>query len=222
VNTTERFSVLGLALALASCAPRAEPCASAGTCPVGQECLANRCVVAGGEPVAPDTQRITLEPVEMAVVSAKTAPRARTLPGVVTFGSDADGATALYLEFPDSWRRARRIEAAFLVLEPMPGTAPAASDVDVELWRVRGHWTEKRLSWLDQPERVPPQSAGIARSTPPSPLRIDVTELCRFLHAHREAEVSFAIESGDGAGSGASFATGASGGRAPRLEVYVR
>jgi hypothetical protein len=209
-----------LAFAFA-CSRSPEPCASAGTCPEGQECLANRCVVAGGEPVSPDSRRLVAEPTTIAVLSSRSHTRPSGLPGTVTFGGSAEGASALYLRFPPVWQRAKRIEAAFIVLDPMPGTLPSNDDVTVEAWRVRERWDASELTWLTQPSLVPPSSSGIARSSPPLPLRIDVTDIVSYLRAHGKSDFGIALKSGSGDHGGASFATGANGGRAPRLEVYA-
>lgn len=219
-----RQSLLFAAVALAAlgCSRSPEPCASAGTCPEGQECLANRCVAAGGEPVSSDSIRLTAEPSGMVVVKQNGEASPTTLPSSVAFGSERDGTTALYLRFPAVWRQARRIESAFLVLDPMPGTLPARGDVEVEAWRVREPWRDEELSYLGQPLLGPPSSSGIARSAPPSVLRIDVTEIVSYLHAHPDSDHGIALKCRASAGGGASYATGTSGGRAPRLEVYAR
>ena len=52
-------------------------------------------------------------------------------------------------------------------------------------------------------------------------LRIDVTEIVRYLAAHPESDRGIALVASSGDGYGASFSTGAGGGRAPRLEVYL-
>jgi len=158
----------------------------------------------------------------MAVVSAHSHKVAQELPPSIAFGSAVDGDTALYLRFEPVWRDAKSIEAAFLVLEPMPGTLPASTDVEVHAWRVRSRWEAGELTFVKQPEVAPPNSTGIARSSPPSVLRIDVTEIVSYLREHPHSDFGMALKSGDDAGGGASFATGTSGGRAPRLEVYVR
>lgn len=209
-----------LALA-AACSRGPEPCASAGVCPEGQECLANRCVVAGGDPVPADSQRLVLEPEQMAVVgNAATEPG--ELPAAVTFGGGANGTSTLYLKFPPVWRHKRRIEAAFLILEPMPATFGSAEDVAMDVWRVRERWEPSSLTRIEQPELGPPRSRGLARSTPPSPLRVDVTALVTHLAENAGSDHGIALRAGSGDSAGASFATGTSGGRSPRLEIYVR
>lgn len=217
-----RDLLLAAALVALGCSRSPEPCASAGTCPEGQECLANRCVAAGGEPVSSDSIRLTAEPSGMVVVKQNGEQSPTVLPSSVAFGSERDGTTALYLRFPAVWHEARRIEAAFLVLDPMPGTLPARGDVEVEAWRVREPWLDDELSYLTQPELGPPHSSGIARSAPRSVLRIDVTQIVSYLRDHPESNHGIALKCRDSAGGGASYATGASGGRAPRLEVYAR
>jgi hypothetical protein len=221
-STCSPIVATALALAAVSCSRGPEPCASAGTCPDGQECLANRCVVAGGEPVASDSQRLVVEPDAMALVSARGRPEGGELPPAVTFGSGAEGASALYLRFSPVWHGKKQVEAAFLVLEPMSGTPPAQDEVSVEVWRVRERWQPEALTWLRQPARGLPKSTGIARSTPDTPLRVDVTELCRYSATHPHSEFGMVLESGSGSGVGTSYATGTSGGRGPWLEVYVR
>lgn len=217
---TTRGVGFALALCLAACSRAPEPCASPGTCPEGQECLANRCVIAGGIPVSEDSRRLVLEPQQIAVVSAERSYDAG-LPPAVTFGSRAEGASALYLRFAPTTSDPKRIQSAFLLLEPLPGTLPGA-DVDVDVWRIRQPWRPDRLTWLSQPELAPPRGEGIARSSPPSTLRVDVTAIVEYLAAHGENDFGMALESGSGDGAGASFATGAAGGHTPRLEVYLR
>ena len=216
-----RAHLLGAAcLALAACRASPEPCSSPGTCPEGSECLANRCVPAGGEPVTSDSNRRVSEPIAIAVVSAH-AQSSRELPAVATFGGSARGKTALYLRFNPIWRGGGKIDSAFLLLDPAEGRAPNA-DVTVTAWRVRGRWSPERLHWLEQPELAPPSADGIARGAPPLPLRIDVTRIVQYLAKHPGSDRGFALIASSGAGPGVGFATGAAGGRAPRLEVYLR
>jgi hypothetical protein len=54
------------------------------------------------------------------------------------------------------------------------------------------------------------------------PLRVDVTEIAAYLAEHAESDHGIAVRAGGGSDVGASFATGASGETAPRLELYVR
>jgi hypothetical protein len=192
-----------------------------GTCPEGSECLANRCTLLGADPVASDTRRIVVVPAAIGVVSADAPGPSAELAPAVTFGSTA-GAAALYLDFAPEWRRAQSIESAFLILEPMPGTRRGRADVRVHAWRVTEDWRASELSWLAQPRRAHPGAVGIARAAPPMPLRMDVTALVRYFAEHERSEHGIVLRAGGGSESGASFATGASGGTAPRLELYVR
>ena len=61
-----------------------------------------------------------------------------------------------------------------------------------------------------------------SRSSLPGEQRIDVTELVRFASQNPDLDFGIALLGRAGSGHGATFATGISGGTAPRLEVYVR
>jgi hypothetical protein len=208
--------------ALAACAPGPQPCNTPGTCARGYECLANRCVAAGGAPVPAGSRRIVTEAARMAVVSSRAHPRAGELPTAVVFGSRAEGSVGLYLDFEPAWPKGRRIESAFVLLDPMPGTPVGSRDVRVDAWRVKGAWDEQSLTWLRQPPLGRPHSQGIARSAPPSVLRIDVTALARAVHDGTRSYHGIALRSRDIGSVGASFSTGIGGGQAPRLEIYYR
>ncbi|HMJ12071.1 MAG TPA: hypothetical protein VK524_11690 [Polyangiaceae bacterium] len=213
------MSLLGLAL---GCSRGPVPCMSPGTCGSGYECLANRCVPLGSEPVAIETLRVVLTPSDIAVVTANGPRPAQGVPGVVRFGSAQDGPTALFLRFAPVRARAQRIDRAFLLLEPMPGAAGGHDDVQVEALHVGSSWDDASLSWSRQPRVGLPKSPGLARSSPPSTLRIDVTELVRHQRERSHADVAIAVKAGGGSGAGAVFATGATRGLGPRLELYVR
>lgn len=208
--------------ALAACAPGPQPCATPGTCPHGEECLANRCVPAGGEPVPASAHRIVVEPARMAVVSSRAHRHAGALPTAVVFGSRAEGSVGLYLDFEPHWPRAHHIDSAFVLLDPMPDAPAGPGDVHVDAWRVTGPWSEQNLTWLRQPPLGRPHSQGIARSGPPSLLRIDVTALARAVHRGTRRYYGIALRSGDAGATGVSFSTGIAGGHAPRLEIYYR
>jgi hypothetical protein len=62
----------------------------------------------------------------------------------------------------------------------------------------------------------------MASSSPPKPLRIDVSELLRFATENPELDHGIALIASGGSGAGATFSTGMDGGAAPRLEVYFR
>jgi hypothetical protein len=192
-----------------------------GTCPEGSECLANRCTLLGADPVAGDTRRLIALPRSMAVVSASENTASAELAPAVTFGSAAGGA-ALFLDFAPIWHQRQKVESAFIVLDPMPGTRRGPEDVRVDAWRVAEDWSAEELDWLDKPDLVPPSASGIARASPPMPLRVDVTAIVAHLADHRENDHGIALTAGGGDDVGVSFATGSGGGNAPRLELYVR
>ena len=215
-------ALVGSLLFCAACAAGPVPCTTPGTCPEGQECLANRCVAVGGDPVPAYTRRLVLRPSSMALLSSRTHQEVAALPPAITFGSQVQGSVALYLRFEPAWRSVGKIESAFLLLDPMAGTLPSTDDVEIEVWRVKDSWKPDSLTWLQQPSAAPPQSSGLARTNPPSTLRIDVTEIIQHLHEHPRADHGMVLKAAGDGPHGASFATGTAGGRGPRLELYVR
>jgi hypothetical protein len=205
----------------AACAPGPTPCNTPGTCPKGQECLANRCVPLGGDPVAAQSERLLLRPSSMVLVSSSAHRSGSELPTAVLLGSRVEGAVALYLRFDPVWRGRPPVASAFVLLEPMAGTQPRVEDVPVQVWRVTQQWKSEDVSWLRQPRVGLPRARGLARSSPPSTLRIDVTEIIRYLQDHPYGDHGIALKAaGDGC-QGATFATGAGGGVGPRLELYL-
>jgi hypothetical protein len=209
-------------VALWSCAPSPTPCTTPGVCGSGEECLANRCVRLGSDPVARDTRRLLLLPREVAVVSASGPKHTGSVPNAVTFGSAREGAAALYLAYEIDLREARAVDSAFLVLEPLPMSTLEPGQVEVEAWRVAERWDREAVTWLAQPAVAPPHAHGIAQSSPPSVLRIDVSEIVRFWLRQPRQNRGLALKAPGGDGHGVSFATGASDGAAPRLDLYVR
>ncbi|MEZ4226906.1 MAG: hypothetical protein R3B13_38550 [Polyangiaceae bacterium] len=216
------MKVLALAVVTSTvigCRPAPQPCMSATSCGDGHECLANRCVPSGGEPVSSKSVRTVLEPTRVAILSRRTP--AGALPTVVTFGSHARGATRMMLEFAPSWR-AKKVEAAFLLLTPANGVFRGNEDIDVSAWRIDEPWDDDQLSWVQAPRLVHPHGEGIARATPPSELRIDVTHIVQYFAHHPEAYRAISLTSSGGNTAGVSFATGVADGPGPRLEIYSR
>ena len=144
------------------------------------------------------------------------------LPGAITFGGPS-GRSALYLQFSPEWRTSGAPLRAFIALEPRLGEMPDPEPVEVEVWRVRSPWQASALhAWSDKPELAPPYASAVISSSPARTLRIDITELLRFAANNPALDQGFALIARGGHSHGASFATGMSGGAAPRLEVYTR
>jgi hypothetical protein len=207
---------------LSACTPSPSPCTTPGVCGSGEECLANRCVPLGSEPVAPDTRRLLLLPRAIAVVTARGPAQSDPMPNAVTFGGKKDGASTLFLEFEIGSRLIKSLDSAFVVLEPLPMTSLEPAEVEVDAWRVAERWDRDSVSWLAQPALAPPRSRGIAQSSPLTVLRIDVSEIIRFWLRQPLQNRGLALKASGGDGHGVSFATGASDGGTPRLELYVR
>ncbi|MGC4086477.1 MAG: hypothetical protein QM756_01010 [Polyangiaceae bacterium] len=200
-----------------ACARTPLPCAGAGTCPSGQECLASRCVLEGGAPVESATQRMLLWPKAIAIASSAEDPHG--LAPSVTLGQSPSAPTALYVRFEPSYRTPRKVHAAFLLLDPHAG-APGADEITLEVWRARRDVTREHVSWSQQPGFAPPFARGLSRFAPATPLRVDVTELLRFFTEHPALDHGFVVRAAEGQGS-LTLATGVDGGLPPRLDVYL-
>ncbi len=163
-------------------------------------------------------ERQIAEPLAIAIVAARGD--AGGVPAIVTFGGAGLGKTALYLRFAPLSVDSKRIERAFLRLEPAT-TGPFDRDpVRVEVWRVSRDWSAARLQRSNQPSLAPPLAHALAEAR--KPLRVDVTDLVREAEQHPQRSHGMAVLAAGGDGHGQSFATGIDGGWLPRLEVYLR
>jgi hypothetical protein len=207
------------ALFLASCATTRPPCYG-NTCNAGFECLANRCVPVSAAPVPPQSDRVVLDAVAIAVVSSSD-PNAHSLPPTVSFGSAMSGNVTIYLRFADDWKQGGEILSAFLLLEPTPSTYPDPDDTTLDVWTVHEAWQPEGVTWRNRPRIGIPHRPALARSSPPTLLRIDVTEIARHLQG-RPGDFGLAVAASAGPAYGATFYTGAAGGVPPRLELYLR
>jgi hypothetical protein len=138
----------------------------------------------------------------------------------ITFGSRAVGASTVFLQFDPIWRGLRRIDAAFVVLDPLDGAQGTPIDVEVDAWRVLEEWHPAKVEWTHKPDLGHPHARGVARTSPPAALRIDVTEWVRYVKGHPHNDYGLALAAPAGPGSGSSFSTGLGTGAAPALEVY--
>lgn len=216
-----RSSVVVLAcLAQAHCAPVPVPCSGASGCDDGHECLANRCVPLGSEPVAEDSQRLVAEVTEFAVIASE-GDFGGTLPGFVALGAERTGTLELLLKFDPIWRKGGRVEQAFLLLDALPQSRSASTRVAVDVWRVEHPWSRADVTWMSQPELGYPTARGIASSNG-APLRIEVTDLVKYLREHPAHDYGLALRASAAHATGVSYATGVAGGSAPRIEVYGR
>jgi len=170
--------------------------------------------------VPPGSERRVLRPVAMAVLSRSRS--GAELPSSVTFGSRAEGETLLLLRFAPSWAADAPVESAFLLLHPRDGTGAALDDVRLDVWRIEEPWTAERTTWLERPSLGHPHSRGRARSAPPTTLRIDVTRFVRATSGSGRPNHGLAVVASASHPHGATFATGAGGGRTPELEVYLK
>ncbi|MEP7049731.1 MAG: DNRLRE domain-containing protein [Pseudomonadota bacterium] len=179
------------------------------------------CACAPGRSVElASSKRVISTPIKIAELTP--ASDSATLPAEITFGG-SHGRSALYLEFPTDFAAYGTPLQAFITLSPRESASPEATPVLVEAWRVTAAWQAAELrTWSDKPPLAPPYALERFTGSPAHELRIDVTELVRFAAQNPTLNFGFVLLSRGGAGRGASFTTGMSGGNAPRLEVYVR
>lgn len=167
---------------------------------------------------SPRSARVVVTPSSIRALSAAHIDAG--LPGEIRFGGPA-GRSALYLKFSaEGWARGVP-ERAFIALSKRSGAPRDPASVTLEAWRVSAEWQPSELvSWSDKPELLPPYSRVRVSDSLASDVRIEVTELVRFAADNPERSFGIAILARGCDGHGQSFATGMSGGRAPRLELY--
>ncbi|HEY2408271.1 MAG TPA: DNRLRE domain-containing protein [Polyangiaceae bacterium] len=141
------------------------------------------------------------------------------LPTAVTFGG-AGEQTILLVAFERSWARRGRVQAALLHLDPREGSPASDGVVSLHASRIRDPWRAAELTWENRPALNPPYAEANAEAH--GELRIDVSALIRSADKHPDEDYGVALSAERGSGAGATFATGAGGGSAPWLEVFVR
>lgn len=140
------------------------------------------------------------------------------LPATVTLGGPGASDEQLLLRFPRSWAELE-IENAFLLLSPVPSAEPTGADVQVQVALASEPWAPGMLA--EPPPVRGPTSPGLARTRPPSVLRIDVTAQLQALKAQPASDLGLVVRAQRAAGPGATYATGVAG-ELPRLDVYFR
>jgi hypothetical protein len=222
---------------LAACSPGVTPCATP-VCTAGYECLANRCVPRGADPVPPGTERLVLEPVAVAVAEPRGGPGIRGVrqgphgnrrmnraanAATATLGSGSAEASTLYLRFPNSWKRNGVVAAAFLVLSPSGGTEPGSEDVPILVSAIGDSWSMAGIGEGRLPFLTPPRAAGLARGSPRTLVRVDVTRVVRALsNTPWDDGIAVTAASSVNAWSpGVTLSTGGGAGETPRLELYL-
>lgn len=209
--------LVAAAFSLGGCAAPPRPCLAPSACPAGSECLAHRCLPLGAEPVAPDSRRIVLDPVALAVVR-DGARRQSALPSTVTFGGPGSQDEQLLVAFPDRWGPVE-IDTAFLLLEPALDAEPSASDIEIGVAIAAGDWRSGTAGAL--PASHGPKANGLGRTRPPAALRIDVTSLVREMARQPRSAHGFLVRAERRGPRGVVYSTGIDG-PAPRLDVYFR
>jgi hypothetical protein len=171
---------------------------------------------------------VLLQPEDIAVLTARGelagpghAGRAR-LPEAIALGGAAAGSMVVLLRFSADWRDDADVASAFLVLDPVEGAPPAASEVTLEVARILEPWSSETASWGRQPRLSIPEVAGVARRRLLVPLRIDVTEMVRAWARRAPDDHGIALLAPGDDPVGVACSMGVSEGLGPRLEVYLR
>lgn len=204
-------------------ASEAPLCSSVGSCPAGL-CVAGRCRADDKSPVPTDSLRVFLAPRDVAVLrpSGPSGGGIKHLPEVVALGREGGGDLVLLLRFAATWPDDASVASAFIVLDPAPGAPPPRRAAPVEIARILDPWDPSTASWGRQPRLSLPEKAGLLRSQPPAPARIDVTHLVRDWQKRRPDDHGIALLIGGGDVIGTAYSMGITDGTGPLLEVYVR
>jgi hypothetical protein len=169
-------------------------------------------------PFAPSAsdQRLLVEPSALAVLS--DAREGNTLPGAVTFGG-AREQTLLLVSFEREWARSGNVRSALLRLTPREGAPRRSGPVTIHAARVCESWSDGKLDWANRPALGPPYAEASAGAD--GALAIDLTGFVRSAAKHPNDDYGIALSGERGADSEATFATGASGGQGPELELWL-
>jgi hypothetical protein len=208
------------ALLLASCSTRLAPCVAPEGCAKNQTCFTGHCAALGTEITPTDARRVIVAPSEIAVVSSHGG--GSELPAEIPLGASVAGSIVVLLRFPTPWGNRVRVASAFLTLEPSPGAFPETDPVPVTVARVLEPWSATDVSWGRLPRLSAPEARALATARPPKTLRIDVTSIVQRWARERTNDQGIALMSAPEAPVGATYATGVSGARGPRLDVYLR
>lgn len=224
LRATIPLLLAGFLAGCSSPAPEAPLCSSVGTCSAGL-CVAGRCRAEGKSPAPAESLRLFLAPRDIAVLrpDGPTGGRIdKDLPEMVALGREGGGDLVLLLRFAATWPDDASIASAFLVLDPAPGAPPPRRAAPVEVARILEPWHPSTASWGRQPRLSLPENAGLLRSTPPAPARIEVTRFVRDWAKRRPDDHGIALLIDGGDILGTTYSMGVTDGTGPLLEVYVR
>lgn len=226
------------------------PCVADG-CGASPPCVAGRCRPSGNVPAFGDAARVVLLPASFAVLSAHGGGGGPSLPDTFALGRGADGRVVVLLRFEPSFRQGAIVVSAFVVLDPLDGAPPTTSTTRIDVARVLEPWEPSTVTWGRQPRLSVPTLAAYGSPRPQAslhaalsvprlggqalasaavdalaaaraPLRVDVTDLVRAWWRRRGDDHGLALSAKGDDAVGALYTTGATRGRPPRLEVYLK
>lgn len=207
---------------LGGCAARIPaPCSGPSSCGPHRACIVGVCRPPTSELAPLSAQRVVVTPDAIALSSSRGDGGTNGTPAALTFGAETTGSVVLLLHFPTPWGPRARIASAFLTLAPAPGALPEPETIALDVMSILGRWSPSQVDWLHRPRLSVVQARALAKTAPPRPLRIDVTSIVTRWQRDGDGE-GLALAASPTATNGVSYASGAAGGLAPRLEVYVR
>jgi hypothetical protein len=166
-----------------------------------------------------DSQRMQVAPADLAVVTSSAESGA--LPAMAGGGGHATGTVVILVRFPTPWGN-QRIAGAFLLLGPHYGARPEHRAFRLSVARILDRWVGADVTWGRLPRLSPAEIATTVAGAPAEPLRIDVTQIVERWAYGKPDDHGIAIVASAVGPFSPGYATGTSGGIAPRLDVYVR
>ena len=163
-------------------------------------------------PIPPQAQRLSVTASRLGLATGSSTEPVG--PSVV-LGSQASS-NVLQLAFVPGWK-GREVLAAFLVLDPIP-LGLGASDVPLEVVRLRGPWAPAAPNRGAQSPLALPRAGGVGRSS--LPVRIDVTPIVAHWADSPWEAPALAVRASRDVPPGLAIATGFDGGVPPYLDLY--
>lgn len=199
-----------------ACASTRQPCDRLEACPGALVCQVGRCAPVDELPVHAEASRQVLDPIDALFVDGAT--REDTV-SELRAASSAGGGALVLLRFEPAWR-AKQVDRAYLLLDPVEGAFAVQEPIEVQVSPILGAWSSQRPSPL--PGLGQPEARARLSFAPPRRLRIEVTELVRAWAQRGDALHGLALRIYPGDDLGARLDWGTLSGTHPRLDLYLR
>jgi len=215
--------VLGLS-AVAACVgemPGPAVCSAAAPCGPGQQCVLGRCRAGGKPPVSAEARRLEFPVTDLAALCADDCSEPAEALETIRLGGGPSHHRSVLLGFAIRLPPEARVQAALLVLDPVPGCSRGPAELELTLAQVLSPWDSRTVGHSRLPTLGLPKRAAAWAAMPARALRLDVTGFIAPSAEHRKRLFGIALRvSAEGPGA-ACYSTGLSSGRPPRLEIYL-